>query len=248
MFDTHTWSSPVDSKTYRVIVKQRRVVGVATEGKNQDARTEAEMPTKQQVTSYLNSCVNNNHRVNLFKLQWPVKDQKLTNLGLLTHVHHHMTSNDKFLTRYQSFIIPKDVHIANGKTIKVYGQGNVKLNNQLTLYNELYVYDLNYNLLSVRRLLHDNKCNALFSSSKCVFQEKSMKRMIGNANYLGGLYLLEVEPDNCKAMHTQLGVSSRRHSNSTDVILLWHKRLGHPNFVYLKHVMPHLFEKTNIKQ
>ena len=63
--------------------------------------------------------------------------------------------------------------------------------------------------------------------------------MIGNAREYGGLYYF----DDGNSMFQQQKISNLKvcFSSTDDTIMLWHRRLGHPNFLYLKHLFPNLF-------
>ena len=80
--------------------------------------------------------------------------------------------------------------------------------------------------------------------------------MIGNAKVYKGLYLLQAneypnpnhsQGNNSQAYSIQHSnyVLSIRSDNRNDVILLWHYRLGHPNFVYLEKMFPSLLNKNS---
>lgn len=62
--------------------------------------------------------------------------------------------------------------------------------------------------------------------------------MIGHARLKDGLYYLDTT---CK--NRPHGLVS--HTNSSDIILLWHNRLGHPPFFVLKKLFPELFKYVN---
>ena len=80
--------------------------------------------------------------------------------------------------------------------------------------------------------------------------------MIGNAKVHERLYLLRANeypnPNHSQANNSQahsvqpsISVLSIRSDNKNDVILLWHYRLGHPNFVYLEKMFPSLLNKNS---
>ena len=81
-------------------------------------------------------------------------------------------------------------------------------------------------------------------SSSCFFQELSSGRMIGSARVLDGLYFFEDK--NQESRQTLVsGVASISVSSSKE-IMLWHYRLGHPNFAYLKRLLPSLFNNKSL--
>lgn len=74
--------------------------------------------------------------------------------------------------------------------------------------------------------------------------------MIGSVEMCVGLYLLKGN----SPLYEQVDSScvSNSFSNSISVsnenqVMLWHFRLGHPNFLYLEKLLPHLFINKNSK-
>lgn len=83
-------------------------------------------------------------------------------------------------------------------------------------------------------------CITKLTENMCEFQDLISGRMIGNAELSGGLYLLRANDLRNKGHNISCVVSSH---NKDSAIMLWHYRLGHPNFVYLKKLFPSLFNK-----
>ncbi|KAJ8766765.1 hypothetical protein K2173_007832 [Erythroxylum novogranatense] len=69
--------------------------------------------------------------------------------------------------------------------------------------------------------------------------ELTSRKMIGSAKLIDGLYYLV---DDYLKNKEALVSSSIRSTLAKEQILLWHNRLGHPNFSYLKRLLPHLFK------
>lgn len=63
--------------------------------------------------------------------------------------------------------------------------------------------------------------------------------MIVNAREINGLYFLEDGSKSRKPITSTCFESI--YVASSDEIILWHYRLGHPSFQYLKHFFPSLF-------
>ena len=140
--------------------------------------------------------------------------------------------------------------IANGSRSRVAGTGTIHLSNTLTLHLVLFVPDLDCNLISVSRLNNDLHCETKFLAKSCVFQDLSSGKMIGSADLCAGLYLLKSASASVCSQDNKTGVSPQCWSinhlesvsqyNKDSAILLWHYRLGHPNFMYLKRLFPSL--------
>ena len=119
----------------------------------------------------------------------------------------------------------------------------------LILKSVLFVLDLGCSLVSVSRLNRDLNCETKFLADSCVFQDLSTGKMIGSADFRAGLYILDVSPSSshfvghkCQLIHS---LKSSRQSNKESEIMMWHFRLGHPIFLYLKHLFPSLFINKN---
>lgn len=90
-------------------------------------------------------------------------------------------------------------------------------------------------LISVSMLNKDLHCSTIFSTDSCVLQDLASGRTIGIVDCSEGLYLLKM-----KSFSQSSSSSSSSppiyvfQSNKDSGILLWHYRLGHPNFVHLK--------------
>ena len=111
------------------------------------------------------------------------------------------------------------------------------------LESVLYVPNLNCNLLSVSKFTKERNCITKFSSNLCEFQELGLEKIIGSARLCARLYLLLVE-DASKPQPSQRPCMALNSSiNSDSLVMLWHYRLGHPTFMYLKKLFPSLFNE-----
>ena len=68
--------------------------------------------------------------------------------------------------------------------------------------------------------------------------------MIGTARHSRGLYLLDDDTSSSSISRTSL--LSSYFTTSEQDCMLWHFRLGHPNFQYMKDFFPHLFSKIDV--
>ena len=81
----------------------------------------------------------------------------------------HMThSSHKFIT-YDPCLSNRKISTADGSLSTIAGQGNVLINQALTLKNVLHVPNLSTNLLSIHKLTKDLNCNVIFYPSYCIF-------------------------------------------------------------------------------
>lgn len=85
--------------------------------------------------------------------------------------------------------------------------------------------------MSVSQLTEELNCVALMYPNFCLIQDILRKEIIGRGTKRGGLYYLDdFSPGRANT------VSSREGQ-----IWLWHRRLGHPSFGYLRYLFPDLF-------
>ena len=105
----------------------------------------------------------------------------------------------------------------------------------------LFVPKLEYNLLSISKLTKDLNCITKFSPTMCEFQVLNLGRMIGN-EICASLYLLRVNIPKRQTQNVSYVVSNSSR-NKDDAMMLWHYRLRHPNFLYLKKMLPFLFNR-----
>ena len=160
-------------------------------------------------------------------------------IGNATLFHTYSPSSGNFMVR-----------IADGSLSKMAGIGSVAITDDLILKSVLFVPNLTCNLLSISKLTKNLSCVTNFFSNHCEFQDLESGKMIGNAKECAGLYLLK-GPNNPKeqaqvASSVSFPILSNL-SNNHSAIMLWHYRLGHPNFQYLKKLFPTLFDNTNTK-
>ena len=81
-------------------------------------------------------------------------------------------------------------------------------------------------------VIKDHNCVINFSSHSCKFQEHPSGRTISSATESGGLYFLD-DGSYLPKLSSHNCYESVFSSSDSD-IFLWHYRLGHPSFHYLK--------------
>ena len=113
----------------------------------------------------------------------------------------------------------------------------------------LLVPNLAWKLLSISKLTRDLKCVTNFFLTYYEFQDLESGKTIGNAKECEGLYLFKVPIIPGKQTQNANSVSVPSSSNSfsnKNSIMLWHYRLGHPNFLYLKRMFPTFFNNIDV--
>ena len=85
----------------------------------------------------------------------------------------------------------------------------------------------------------------------CIFQDMVSRKTIGTAEVQAGLYLLTAKAAKgiqCNSIDFELHpVESSSRSNKNSVVMLWHYRLGHLNFMYLEKLLPDYSSKKIIE-
>lgn len=94
----------------------------------------------------------------------------------------------------------------------------MKLSDNVTLHNVLFVPTLTCNLLSVSQVLEKQHFIVSFTNMLCIIQDHSSKNLIGAGEQCNGIY--HFRPiQSVRVFHTPAEQSTQ----------LWHKRLGHPS-------------------
>ena len=153
----------------------------------------------------------------------------------------HMTGDLNSFEEYKPCNGGKTVRIADGTCSFVVGIGLVIISKDIRLNSVLFVPKLDYNLLSISKLTRDLKRITKFSTNLCEFQDLILGRTIGSDEMSAGLYLLQVKVPRREVQKISYFVSSQNKNNA---LMLWHYRLGHPNFVYLRKLFPSLINKN----
>ncbi|GKC01982.1 ribonuclease H-like domain-containing protein [Tanacetum coccineum] len=85
----------------------------------------------------------------------------------------------------------------NGTLATISHVGNLKLTNNVILYDFLVVSGYCVNLLSVNKLIGDSKMFVGFDENKCYIQDLKREKVLGTASESGGLYLFDMNNSNC---------------------------------------------------
>lgn len=151
-----------------------------------------------------------------------------------TGASDHMSCAENLMTDYTPCHSSINISMTDGTTSLALGIGTICVS-KLRLQSVLHVPGIKYNLLSVNKLTTDMGCSVTFFPSHCIFQDQASRKMIGSARMIDGLYYLAGDIPNSSHNKAALNVTA------DDKVLLWHQRLGHPNFPYLKSLYPEIF-------
>ncbi|GJX15623.1 ribonuclease H-like domain-containing protein [Tanacetum coccineum] len=116
----------------------------------------------------------------------------------------------------------------NGTLAKITHIGNLKLNNDVVLFDVLVIPEYCVSLLSMHKLIKDSKLSVSFDETKCVIQDLKREKVLGTGSESAGLYVFDANCD-------KLAVSNQSKFLVCYVSKeVWHNRLGHPANQVLK--------------
>ena len=156
---------------------------------------------------------------------------------------YHLTGSSEHFVSYTSSAGNEKIRIANGSLASIVAKGQIVLDGS-SLQNVLHVPKLSYNLLSISKITRELHCKVTFLPGSLCFRDLSSERTIGTAWHSKGLYILDDDTSSSSISRTSL--PSSYFSSSEHDFMLWHFRLGHPNFTYMKYLFPNLFTKIDV--
>jgi hypothetical protein len=130
----------------------------------------------------------------------------------------------------------------NGVLSPVTGAGTVNLSPTLSLTHCLLVPSLSHKLLFVSQVTTALNCVVLMYSTFCLLQDILTKEIIGHGTKRGGLYYDYVDDFSIGRAHHMYHPTDNKERQ----IWLWHLRLGHPSFRYMKNLFPELFSSLSV--
>ncbi|KAA0066242.1 Beta-galactosidase [Cucumis melo var. makuwa] len=168
-----------------------------------------------------------------------------TNLWILdSRATDHLTGFSEHFVTYTPCAGNEKIRIVDGSLAPIAGKGQIILYDGFSLQNVLHVPKLSYNLLSISKITRELHYKATFLPESVYFQNLNSGRTIGTARHSRGLYILNDDTSGSSISTTSL-LSSYLSTSEHDY-MLWHFRLGHPNFTYMKYLFPHLFLKIDV--
>ncbi|KAL5790617.1 hypothetical protein ACOSQ2_005505 [Xanthoceras sorbifolium] len=140
----------------------------------------------------------------------------------------------------------KVVSTANGHKTSIIGEGPLTLTEDLHLNSVLVVPSLDYNLLSVSQITTSLSCIVIFWPDFCVFKDIQTRQTIGYGIKREKLYYLDLRLTDSEKLQQALITDGSEGKKTESEIWLWHRRLGHSSFGYLKKLFPSLFTKCDV--
>lgn len=138
--------------------------------------------------------------------------------------NQHMTSSELELFSVVDISDLKlKVDHPNGSSAPITKSGNLILSKSVTLFDVLVVPDFNVNLLSVHKVVKDNRIRVAFDETECYFQDLQAKLNAGTGSQVGGLYYVE-KGNSGRVVSNFAFIPKCFVSKAT-----WHNRLGHPS-------------------
>jgi GAG-pre-integrase domain len=156
----------------------------------------------------------------------------------------HVTGAAREFSSYTHLAVPESIQTADGTAQPVIGKGTVQCTNTLALSNVLHAPSFPVNLLSISVIISQLKCVVLFDIPNVIFQEKKTDRRLGTGTWYSDLWYLDRECVD-SALSSFLESTGGVRTSVEDLLLLHHRRLGHPSFSALSKLYPPLFEKAN---
>lgn len=147
----------------------------------------------------------------------------------------HMIYDIRLFSSYRSLRKPIKVVLPDGtlKTVEI--AGKIQINKDLVVDDVLLVEGFKQNLLSVTKLLDQNKLVGRIESNGIYFQDHTTKRIVAKGHRAGGLFLLKSEARVQHQKSLQVGRAMSNHAREINFDVI-HARLGHCSNGKLKHI------------
>ncbi|XP_074298443.1 uncharacterized protein LOC141629323 [Silene latifolia] len=144
-----------------------------------------------------------------------------------TEASDHMTYDLKLLSDIHEFKTPVKVGLPDGSVKLVYKMGTVKLTDDISLVHVFLIPDFKQNLLSVSKMLDDNKLTVMFTAHGCNDSSTSLINLVK-------LLVVNKVQKHVLPEANKLTDKAIAFSTVSDNIDLIHTRLGHMSFDKIK--------------
>nr|CAN66507.1 hypothetical protein VITISV_034008 [Vitis vinifera] len=142
---------------------------------------------------------------------------------------NHMTNNPTALCHVRPYAGQSSIQTANGSSLPIAAIGDASSK----FIDVFLALQLSTNLISVGQLV-DNNCAVNFSGNGCVVQDQVTGEPIAKGPKVGCLFLLFLPVPDFSPLSS---IKSFACNNVSDLSMVWHRRLGHPNTQILSHVL-----------
>ena len=137
---------------------------------------------------------------------------------------NHICTSLSLFSSYSPVHNQISVQQPNGFQAPVKHIGTINISPSLLLTNVYHIPTFKFNLLSVSQLTESINCDAIFSSSGCIFQDQATKKMIGQGSARNGLFYLNEDlvsnkhdKDHYCLSHPLSSFFSSKHCNKFDL-------------------------------
>ncbi|KAL0408878.1 UNVERIFIED_CONTAM: hypothetical protein Sradi_1822200 [Sesamum radiatum] len=176
-----------------------------------------------------------------FDEEFAGNSSKLTEIDLNcwiidTGATNHICANIDLFQSYSNPTTPQFVHLPDGSQRAVKYTGHIKLNDDITIDNVLFIPEFSVNLLSVSQLCFNKPYTFQFTHDSCLLQDQETKAYLVKGVLFKKLYIYKqlyvISFPTSYVPFLDVSCSSSIHCNK----LLWHNRLGHAPLQAIKHI------------
>jgi len=155
-------------------------------------------------------------------------DNKHADTGWIidTRDTHHTCFDLKWFSNCTK-IEPMRVNLPNGNTTLAHCRGQIRLSQELSTDNVLYLPQFAVNLISASKLIKEQNCILHFEANECIIQEKNSLKKIGLAEERHGLYYLKIDEKHNQVSVSNVFASANSNKEHVPDGIMWHLRLGH---------------------
>jgi len=154
-----------------------------------------------------------------------------------TSVTHHITKDSKFFTHKQPYHGNADLKLDNKQGTSISHTGSAVYTDphshtMFKLHNMLHVPTITKNRISVAQFAKDNNVYFKFHSSLCYVKNQATHQILVQGVIKAGLYVFLPS-----LSMPAPSVFYASYKPKIPLLQLWHNRLGHCNFIVVKHIL-----------
>ena len=142
---------------------------------------------------------------------------------------NHMTNNPTAWCHVRPYAGQSSIQTTNGSSLPIATIGDAS-----SKFTDVFLaYQLSTNLIYVGQLV-DNNCAVNFSGNGCVVQDQVTRESIAKGPKVGCLFPLFLSVPDFSPLSS---IKSFACNNVSELSMVWHRRLGHPNTQILSYVL-----------